>query len=59
MMVKVMPRLLVMALVLHRVLAMIDRIHERMLRLCKMLPKDVARNIMLISRTKLTRCDEG
>jgi hypothetical protein len=59
MMVKVMPRLLVMALVLHRVLAMIDRIRERMSRLCKMLPKDVARNVMLMLRTKLTRCDEG
>jgi hypothetical protein len=48
-----------MALVLCHVLAMIDRLHEKMLRLCTMLPKVKARNVMLMLRAKLARCDEG
>jgi hypothetical protein len=56
---KVMPRLLVIALVLHCVLAMIDRPHEKMLKLCKTLPKVEARNIVLMPRAKIARCEEG
>jgi predicted site-specific integrase-resolvase len=58
MMAKVMPWLLMMALI-HHVLAMLNRPHERMLKLCKMLPKVKVRNLVLMPRAKLTRCEES
>jgi hypothetical protein len=58
-MAKVMPLLLVMALIFCRVLAMIHMPHERMPRLCKTLPKVEARNVMLMPRTIPVRCEEG
>jgi hypothetical protein len=59
MMAMVMPQLLVMALVLHRMLTMINMPRERVPRLCKMLQKVKTRNIVLMPRTKLMRCEEG
>jgi predicted site-specific integrase-resolvase len=53
-----MPWLLMMALI-HHVLAMLNRPHERMLKLCKMLPKVKVRNLVLMPRAKLTRCEES
>jgi hypothetical protein len=58
-MVMVMPRLLVLAPVLHRVLTMINRPRERVPRLCKTLPKVKTMNNVQMPRTKLVRCEEG
>jgi hypothetical protein len=56
-MAKVMPQLFVMALVLH-VLAMINRVRDRILRLCGTSPKVETRSIILALRAKLVRCEE-
>jgi hypothetical protein len=57
-MAKVMPYLLVMALVLL-VLAMINRVRERIPRLCGTSPKVKTRSVILAPRAKLARSEEG
>jgi hypothetical protein len=56
-MVKVMPQPLAMAMVL-RVLAMINRVRERILRLCETSSKVKTRSIILAPRAKLARCGD-
>jgi hypothetical protein len=59
MMAKVMPQLMVMALVLHRALTMINKPCERMLKLCKTVSNIAMMIVVLMSRAKLVRCDKS